>query len=334
MTEPTIKTIAVDAMGGDFAPASIIGGMIQAHENLPDLRFLLFIPQKYRTLAQKVEEFSIIYYVEDIVDPEENPLKMLKTGANTTMGRAIAAVVAGDADAVFSCGSTGAYITLCWKLMKLLPNLNKIALPARIPAAHNKLNIILDVGAAHTITENELIQFAVMGNAMARALTHNKSPRIGLLNIGTEEIKGPAHIAATHKRLKEMKHLNYQGFVEPPQIFEDTVDVIVTDGYAGNIAVKTMKGTEVFFGRKLKQALTQTWLSKISSLGAMHYIMKMKKELDWRNYGGAPLLGLSHLAVKGSGNSDIVAVTAALELTNIFIENKIIEKIKRDLSQD
>lgn len=334
MTELKTKTIAVDAMGGDFAPVAIVDGMLQVHERLPDLRFLLYIPEKYKTLAQKVGEFSTIHYVEDVVDPEENPLKMLKTGVHTTMGHAITAVTTGEADAVFSCGSTGAYITLCWKLMKLLPNLNKVALPARVPAAHNKLNIILDVGAAHTITENELIQFAVMGNAMARALTDNKAPRIGLLNIGTEELKGPAHVAAAHKHLKEMKHLNYKGFVEPPQIFEDVVDVIVTDGYAGNIAVKTMKGTEVFFGRKIKQALTQSWLSKILSLGAMSYIMKMKKQLDWRNYGGAPLLGLSYLAVKGSGNSDVTAVASALELTNIFIENKMIEKIKRDLSQD
>jgi len=212
------------AWGGDRAPQTVIEGMLQVYNEVqnPELRFLLFIPSQHKELAKSVEAFTTIHYVEEVVDTEANPLRLLKTGLTTTMGRAIQAVEDGEANAVFSCGGTGAYITLCWKILKLLSSIQKIALPVRLPCSQG-LNIVLDVGASPVVTERELTQFAIMGNAMARVLLNKENPRIGLLNIGTEEIKGLPHTLKAHKFLKTMKSIDYRGFVEPPPKFLETM---------------------------------------------------------------------------------------------------------------
>ena len=325
-------TIAVDGMGGDKAPQSIIDGIkdFYTETNNPNLKFLLFIPEKYKKLVKTIEDFTTVFCVEDIVNSEENPLRVLKKGLTTTMGQAIQAVADGKADAVFSGGSTGAYIALCWKILGLLPSINKIAIPARIPC-ENGLNLILDVGASPVVTEKDLTQFAIMGHAMARIIFEKSYPKLGLLNIGTEEIKGLPQTIAAHKILKTIKSLNYKGFIEPPQIFTKDIDVIICDGYAGNITLKSIKGSEIFFNKLLKGFLTRNFLSKVMSMGALYHVKQLKKSLDWRQYNGAPLLGFSKLAMKSHGDSDAVATKAALQATYSFLQHNIIEQITEEL---
>lgn len=329
------KVISIDGMGGDKGPEEVILGIQKAYVEIGDenLKFLIFIPRQYEELCQDIHFMTDVIFVEDVIDPQESPLRILKKGLKTTMGRSIQAVADKEADAVFSSGATGSYITLCWKILNLIPDIHKIALPALIPSA-NGFTLMLDLGASLVVSEKDLVQFAIMGNAMARILLKKNNPKIGLLNVGTEEIKGLPQTIQAHKLLKEMDSLNYYGFVEGNQIFSKDVDVIITDGYAGNIALKTMKGCEVYFNKLIKEYLTRDFLSKLLSLGALFNIKQLKADLDWRQYNGAPLLGFSQLAMKGHGDSDHIAIAAGIKMTYTFIQNNLIEKITDEVSHN
>ncbi|USO02067.1 MAG: phosphate acyltransferase PlsX [Alphaproteobacteria bacterium] len=328
-------TIAVDAMGGDHGPEAVIKGVKQAYEEIGDsnLRFKIFIPKKHKALLVNIQSISDAVYVDEVIDLHESPLKALKKGPNTTMGLAITAVRDGKADAVLSLGSTGAYIALCWKILHLLPSITKVALPATIPS-ENGHKVVLDLGASLVVSEKELVQFALMGDAMARIMLNKSNPRIKLLNVGVEEMKGFPQTIKAHKILKDTKILNYQGFAEASQLFSDDIDVLVTDGYGGNIALKTVKGFQSFLTKMLKSYFTKNWMRKIVGLGVKLGLNKLKQYMDWRQHNGAPLLGFSKLAIKGHGDSDEVAVAAAVKMTYMFLEKDLINKIQEELAEN
>jgi len=335
MTSKNAFVIAIDAMGGDHGPKAVIDGVKKAYEEIddPDLRFQIFIPKKHRALVKDIRAISDIIYTDEVIDLHENPLKVLRKGLNTTMGLAIASVKDNKADAVVSLGSTGAYIALCWKMLKLFPSITKVALPARIPS-ENGYKLVLDLGASLVVSEKELVQFALMGDAMARVMLDKSNPRISLLNVGVEEMKGLPQTIKAHKILKDMHVLNYVGFAEADQLFNDDIDVFVTDGYGGNIALKTVKGFQSFLTKMLKSYFTKNWMRKIVALGVKLGINKFKKYMDWRQHNGAPLLGFSKLAIKGHGDSDEVAVAAAIKTTHMFLQKDLIKKIQEELAEN
>jgi len=327
-------TIAIDGMGGDYGLKAIIPAMHLSYEALKDdnLHFLLYgDAQSAARLLSKYEQDFIdsitLYDVSLTIDPEINPLKLLKSGKETSMGMAISAVAEGKAQGVFSSGATGAYIALCWKILGLLPTTKKVALPGLLPK-DNGVTLMLDLGASPVVTEEDLVHFAIMGNALYEVLFKKKKPTIGMLNIGTEDIKGLPYLIKANAILKEHKDLDYKGFVEGNDVFNPSIDMIVCDGYAGNIALKTMKGCAVHAFKKLKAAFTASVWSKLCALGLKSNLLKLKEDLDWRKHNGAPILGLAHLAVKAHGDSDEVALSAALNKTYYFVKSDLMTAIK------
>jgi len=324
--------IAVDAMGGELGIQATIPGVYYALQNIkdPSLRFLIF--GKKSEITPLINQYQLNNFV-DIVDVDEtvldtdHPFKIFQTGSSTSMGQTLLAVKEGLADGAVSSGSTSGYVTLAHKILGLMPNVLKIALPAVIPSLKGQ-SILLDVGASITVTENDMVQFAIMGGLLYTAQFGGENPAVSLLNIGTEDIKGPQFVKKANTLLKAESIVNYKGFIEGTDIFKGEVNVIVTDGYAGNIALKAVEGTAHFIGDTIKEALGGSLWGKISSLGAATRLNQVKQKIDKRRYNGAVLLGLDHLAVKSHGSADAQAFGSAIGVAHKVIKNGLIDKVR------
>lgn len=324
--------IAIDAMGGELGVQATIAGIYYALQGLkdPSLRFLVFgrkseilpLANKYR-----LNDMIAIVDVEDVVLDTDHPFKIFQTGNNTSMGRALLSVQEGLADGVVSSGSTSGYVTLAHKIFGLMPHVLKIALPAIIPSQKGQ-SLLLDVGASITATENDLVQFAIMGSLLYTAQFGGEAPPVGLLNIGTEDNKGPLFIKKANALLKSEPLVNYTGFVEGTDLFKGDVSIIVTDGYAGNIALKAVEGIALFIGDTIKEALGGSLWRKLGSLGAIAGLRQVKQKIDKRRYNGVVLLGLNHLAVKSHGSADAQAFSCAIGVAHKVIKHELIDKVR------
>lgn len=323
--------IAIDAMGGELGVQATVPGISYALQTIndPTLRFLVF--GRKAEIAPLIDStmspFVDIVDVDEVVLDTDHPFKIFQTGNSTSMGRALLAVQEGLADGVVSSGSTGGYVTLAHKILGLMPCVLKIALPAVLPN-HNGQSILLDVGASLTVTENDLIQFAIMGSLLYTAQFGGENPRVGLLNIGTEDIKGPVFIKKANTLLKTEPLVNYKGFIEGTDLFKGDVDVIVTDGYAGNIALKSIEGITHFVGDIIKDALSGSLWRKLGSLSALPGLRQVKQKIDKRRYNGVVLLGLNHLAVKSHGSADAQAFGSAISVAHKVIQRELIKKVR------
>ena len=324
--------IAIDAMGGELGIQATIPGVYYALQTIkdPSLRFLLF-GKKSEILPlvnhYRINNFVDIIDVDDVVLDTDHPFKIFQTGNNTSMGQALLAVQEGLADGVVSSGSTSGYVTLAHKILGLMPHVLKIALPAVMPTQSGQ-SILLDAGASIIVTENDIVQFAIMGSLLYTAQFGGETPAVSLLNIGTEDIKGPLFIKKANSLLKSENLVNYKGFIEGTDIFKGDVNVIVTDGYAGNIALKAIEGLAHFIGDIIKEALGGSLWRKFTSLGAVAGLRQVKKKIDKRRYNGAVLLGLNHLAVKSHGSADGQAFGAAIGVAHRVIKNGLIDKVR------
>lgn len=328
-------TIALDAMGGDHAPASVMEGAALAIQHSPQLSFLLFGDQE--KLAPLLAQFpavaarSVVTHTEHAVGPHDKPSAVVRTGRNTSMWLAIQAVKEGRAAGVVSAGNTGALMAVSKIILKTIPGIARPAIAGLIPTTQRDC-VMLDLGANIDCDAEILSQFAIMGDAFARAVLSIKTPRIGLLNVGSEDMKGHEAVKNASILIRAMgDSINFHGFVEGDDIGKGTVDVVVTDGFTGNIALKTAEGTARMISHYLKRSLCSSLLARIGAAFAWRSLKELKNTLDPRKYNGAMFLGLNGIVVKSHGGTDAFGFSRAILVAAGLAEYNINQRIGDEL---
>lgn len=330
--------IALDAMGGDVGPAVMVAGAARAHQRRSDLQFLLFGDEgairaeldRHPTLA----DASRIIHCDDVIAPEEKPTQAIRRAKTSSMGRAVHAVKAGEADAAISGGNTGALMAMSKLALRTMKGIDRPALAALLPTLGDNDLVMLDLGANTECDTQNLVQFAVMGAAYSRVVLDLEKPRVRLLNIGTEELKGTDELKTAAAILRDADYLGmrFDGFTEGDKISRGDVDVIVTDGFSGNIALKTAEGTARFVTDLLKRAFTSSARSKIGFLISRPATELLKHHLDPNNHNGAVFLGLNAPVVKSHGNANEKGVANAIRVAARMVREDLTRKITEDLA--
>ena len=313
--------ISIDAMGGDLGPAAIVSGIEKSARKNPEIGFIVHgdkaTLERLLTRRRLLDRCEI-RHAEEVVRMDDRPSHVMRKGQNTSMWAAIETVRNGEAEVVVSCGNTGALMLLSIVRLKKLPGVNRPAIaclwPSRSPQG---FNIMLDVGADVRADDRDLLQYALMGTSYARNGLDIARPRIGLLNNGTEEHKGRAELKAAHDMIAEAAEaaqFDFVGFVEGGDLPSGRVDVIVTDGFTGNIALKTGEGTATLIREFLGDAFKATPLSRIAAILALTSLRRLSKRIDPRRQNGGVFLGLNGTVVKSHGAADGTGVSAAIKL--------------------
>jgi phosphate acyltransferase len=318
--------ISVDAMGGDQGPAAVVAGLVLSAARNPATAFILhgdegvLRPMLARegSLTGRVN----IRHASGVVAMTDKPSHVMRHGQGTSMWSAIDSVKAGEATAVVSCGNTGALMAVSMIRLRKLPGVNRPAIaclwPSRNPGG---FNVMLDVGADIKAEADDLMQYAMMGAAYARDGLRLATPRVGLLNVGTEDHKGRAELKEAHERLMAADPgFAYVGFVEGSDLPSNRVDVIVTDGFTGNIALKTGEGTAKLISDFLREAFNAGLMSKFAALLALNSLKRLQKRIDPRRVNGGVFLGLNGTVVKSHGSADATGVAAAIDLAHRLAE--------------
>jgi glycerol-3-phosphate acyltransferase PlsX len=334
MINPII--IAVDAMGGDDSPNKVIEG-ISLHSNISeDVKYKIFGDKNLVTpLIKKcnlsTNRFEIIH-TNNFISGEDTPLSAAKRGKDTSLWLAIETLKKNNAHAIVSAGNTGALFLISKLNLKMIENIDKPALSALWPSKKG-MNVVLDLGANIECNSKNLIDFSIMGSALLNALFKNVRPKVALLNIGSEELKGNAIIKDTFQILNDQKYsiFDFKGYIEGNHLMDGDVNVIVADGFTGNIALKTAEGTSNFIIDELKKALTTSIIGKFSSLLNFNNLKKFKNKLDPRLYNGAILLGLDKPVIKSHGSTDSIGFANSLKVCEQTIKGKLIDKIKENI---
>jgi phosphate acyltransferase len=332
----TPGTISLDAMGGDQGPAVVVPGAALALERHPDVRFLLFGNEKrialYLAAHPELADHCKIIHTDTVVEMQDKPSQAVRRGRASSMWLAIEAVQKGEADFVVSAGNTGALMAMSKLVLKTMPGIERPAIAGQWPTvAHNA--VVLDLGANIGATARQLADFALMGAAMARAVLHVERPRVGLLNIGVEEIKGIEEVRQAHAWLKETDlPIDYRGFVEGDQIGQGVVDVVVVEGYAGNIALKTAEGTAKQMATYVREALTSSPAAKVGAFLARGGLRALKDRMDPRRLNGGPFLGLNGIAIKSHGGTDAMGFASAIEVGYNMAQSNILARLTEDLA--
>ena len=328
--------IAVDAMGGENSPEKVIKGIDLHQKNTNNVFYNIFGDKKLieplinnSSLSDKI--YKIIHTVNFIKD-SDSPLSAAKKGKDTSMWLSIQSLKNQDSDAIVSAGNTGALFVIAKLNLKMIENIDKPALSALWPNK-NGMNVVLDLGANIECNEKNLVDFSLMGSALHKSLFENEDPKVALLNIGSEELKGNNIIKNTYQLLNEKKNslFDFKGYIEGNNIMKGEVNVIVTDGFTGNIALKTAEGTANFITSELKQALNSTIIGKISAFLNIKNLKKFKNKLDPRLYNGAILLGLDKPVIKSHGSTDEIGFANSLKVCEQIIKGNLIEKIKKNI---
>ena len=323
--------IAIDAMGGDKSPKKIIEGISISLKSNKDNSFYLYGNQnqieKEISNFNEVRKFCKIINTVDVVSDKESPLAAAKKGKETSMWKAIESQKNNMTDISLSAGNTGALLVISRLILNTIDGINKPALAGFWPNK-DSINIVLDLGANIECDEKNLFDFACMGSALYKSLFNIENPKIALLNVGLEETKGSEVLKKTFAMIKKNKirNFNFSGYIEGNQIMDGKVDVIVTDGFTGNIALKTAEGTANFITTNLKKSL-----SKLSILLSYKSLKKFKDKLDPRKYNGAIFLGLESPVVKSHGSTDSLGFAHSIDLCNRIVKGNLIEKIKSHL---
>ncbi len=328
--------IAVDAMGGDGSPKKVIDGVIHNHNLNKDIFYKIFgIKDEISKLIKnkiKDDYFEIIDS-SAVVKSTDSPLEGAKRGKNTSMWMAVESVKKKESDIIISAGNTGALLVISKLNLKMLENIDKPALSALWP---NKtgMSVVLDLGANIECSSKNLIDFSIMGASLYKSLYPENEPNVALLNIGSEELKGNDTIKETFQSLNLNKKLdfNFAGFIEGNQLMDGRVNVIVSDGFTGNVALKTAEGTANFITSELKKVLSGNIIGKISSLLNYYNLKKFKKRLDPRLYNGAIFIGLDSPVVKSHGGTDYLGFSNSLLVCKKIVNGDLINKIKKNIS--
>lgn len=327
--------ISIDAMGGDNAPRSVIEGVSRVIKKDSDTFFFLFGDEtQIKSLA---DEYHIpdtrykIQHTTDVISGDAKPSVAIRSGRESSMWKAIMSVRNGYSKAVVSAGNTGALMAMSKICLGTLSGIDRPAIAAVLPTSKNPL-VALDLGANAECNSQNLVEFAIMGHVLHRVLYKTEKPTVGLLNIGSEETKGRDEIKEAATTLKSLDgKINFVGFVEGNDICAGKADVIVSDGFSGNVALKTIEGTAKFISGILKQTIRQSIISKIGFMLASPALLKMKKKMDPRNYNGAMFVGLKGISVKSHGGADAYAFACAVESAIRMAKNDLCNKIKEEL---
>ena len=327
--------IAVDAMGGDNAPKKIIDGIIHNHQNNKDNFFIIFGNESEISphLNNKIDsKFYKIIDTKNFVKSTDSPLEAAKRGKNTSMWMSIESVKKKEADIVISAGNTGALLVIAKLNLKMVENIDKPALSALWPNKKG-MSVVLDLGANIECSSKNLVDFSIMGASLYKSLYPSDIPKVALLNIGSEELKGNDTIKETFQILnnKTSKDFDFSGYIEGNDLMNGNVNVIVSDGFTGNVALKTAEGTANFITEELKKALNGSLVGKISSLLNISNLKKFKKRLDPRLYNGAIFIGLDSPVVKSHGGTDYIGFSNSLSVCNRIIKGNLIDKIKNNI---
>ena len=331
-----IIKIAVDAMGGDGSPKKVIDGIIHHFKNNKNSFYQIFgdkdkiLPHIKSDLSNT--SFEIIHTV-DIVKGTDSPLEGAKRGKNTSMWLAIQSVKEKKSDVVISAGNTGALLVISKLNLKMIENIDKPALSALWPNKKG-MSVVLDLGANIECSPKNLIDFSIMGSSLFRSLYPQDNAKVALLNIGSEELKGNEIIKETYQQLNQRQNQDFEfkGYIEGNQLMNGDVNVIVADGFTGNVALKTAEGTANFITSELKKAMTGNIIGKISSLLNISNLKKFKARLDPRLYNGAIFIGLDHPVIKSHGGTDYIGFSNSLSVCTKTVSGDLIEKIRNNIN--
>jgi len=330
-------TVSLDAMGGDHGPQIVLAGAAAALQRKPNLRFVMFGEEE--AVAPVLAKYPALQAASSLVDCEitismdDKPSQALRRGRwKSGMWRAIEAVKNGEADICVSAGNTGALMAMAKFCLRTMTGIERPAMAALWPTLKGE-SIVLDVGANVGADATQLIDFALMGSAMARALYDIDRPTVGLLNIGVEEVKGMEEVKEAGRILREaeLPNLDYHGFVEGDDLGRGTVDVVVTEGFSGNIALKTAEGTARQIAEYLRAAMSRTMLARVGYVLARSAFDHLREKMDPRRVNGAVFLGLNGIVIKSHGGTDAEGFAAAIEIGHDMAANGIISKIESDL---
>jgi glycerol-3-phosphate acyltransferase PlsX len=329
--------ISIDAMGGDHGPGVVIPSLAKFLARRPDARFLVFGQQdavqpvlaRHPELAQAVE----FIHCEVAVRMDDKPSQALRHGrGKSSMWQAIEAVKTGRADVCVSAGNTGALMAMARFCLRTMSSIDRPAIAAIWPTTRGE-SVVLDVGASIGAESHQLIDFAILGAAMSRALFQIERPSVGLLNVGVEEIKGQEEVKEAGQMLRDanLTSMTYHGFVEGDDIGKGTVDVVVTEGFSGNIALKTAEGTARQIAGYLRTAMSQSLMTKVGYFFARSAFAALREKMDVRKANGGVFLGLNGIVVKSHGGADDEGFAAAVDLGYDMVRNRLFDRIEADL---
>jgi glycerol-3-phosphate acyltransferase PlsX len=330
-------TIALDAMGGDRAPDMVLKGASIALQRFPQVHFRIYgIESHIRPLMAKLPRLAgkaTLHHTDDVVTDDAKPSTALRTGRRSSMRLAIDAVAEGEADGVVSAGNTGALMAMAKFALKMLPGIDRPAMASFFPTRRGE-SVMLDLGANVECDADNLVQFALLGDVFARTVLGLVQPVVGLLNVGSEDLKGHDAVREAAARLRDtFSPISFYGFVEGDDIGAGTVDVIVTDGFTGNIALKTAEGTVKLVIEFFRSAFRHSLLGRIGYIFARGALNRLRGRLDPRRYNGAVFLGLQGIAVKSHGGADALSFANAIGVAVDMKANGFLDKIREELAR-
>tara|TARA_A100000164_G_scaffold269584_1_gene241501 strand:- start:1366 stop:2370 length:1005 start_codon:yes stop_codon:yes gene_type:complete len=327
--------IAVDAMGGDGSPKKVIDGIVLHSSKSKNVFYQIFGDKNLilNLISNKLtkDNYDLIHTTDKVIG-NDTPLGAAKRGKNTSMWLAINSVKEKKSDIIISAGNTGALLVLAKLNLHMIENIDKPALSALWPNKKG-MSVVLDLGANIECSEKNLFDFSIMGSSLYKALFQNQNPNVALLNIGSEETKGSEIVKNTYKKLNlaTNKNFNFNGYIEGNHLMDGDIDVIVTDGFTGNVALKTAEGTANFITSELKRNMTKNIIGKLATLINYNNLKAFKKKFDPRLYNGAILLGLDNAVVKSHGSTDAVGFFHSLNVCEKIVTGKLIDKIKQSI---
>lgn len=327
--------IAIDAMSGDHGPSVIVPAALDALTRRAGADIVLVgdravLEQALGKTSEPLRSRIHIQHASQVVDMDELPSQALRGKRDSSMRIAINLVESGEAEACVSAGNTGALMATAHYVLKMLPGIDRPAICSALPDLVNK-TYVLDLGANADCDARDLVQFAVMGAALVSALDDNSSPRVGLLNIGEEQIKGNTLVKQA-ARILEQSDLNYTGYVEGDHLSRGVVDVIVTDGFSGNVMLKSIEGTAHYIGSKMREEFTRTLFTRLQALAARPVLSRLRQRLNPQRYNGASFLGLRGIVVKSHGSADRLGFEAAIHTALTEAERGVPKLISRSLA--
>ena len=334
-------TIAIDAMGGDNSPNKTIEGLsLFLKKNVQNNDFFINLYGDKTKIEHELNKFSVskklikIVHSSSVVSDDETPLSAVKNSRNTSMWNSINSQIEGDADISLSAGNTGVLLVISRMILKMMSQLSKPALAGLWPNK-NGMNVVLDLGANIECDDENLVEFAELGSALYKSLYPHDKPLVSLLNVGSEEIKGTEILKKAYKKLNNLSDENnfiFKGYIEGNKIMDGSTNVIVTDGFTGNVALKTAEGTAKFITDNLKKSLTENFLTKISLIFSYFALKKFKNRLDPRKYNGAIFLGLNGPVVKSHGGTDAIGFYHSIDLCYKIVKGNLLDQIRNNLN--
>ena len=326
-------TIAIDAMGGENSPGKVIKGIEIHNSKAFNVFYNIFGNENLiKPHIKNLNNNYKIFHTENKIEDADSPLSAAKKGKDTSMWLSIESLKKNESDVILSAGNTGALFVLAKLNLEMIDKIDKPALSGLWP---NKvgMNVVLDLGANIECNEKNLLDFSIMGTSLFKSLFPTEDAKVALLNIASEEGKGNEIIKNTYQKLNQIDNENFEfkGFIEGNQIMDGEVNVVVADGFTGNVALKTAEGTANFITTELKKALSGSILGKISSLLNIKNLKKFKNKLDPRKYNGAILIGLDSPVIKSHGSTDFLGFSNSLDVCEKIVKNKLIDKIKENI---